>query len=89
MYFIQDECSFVSLRDVERAMIVFEYLYGMIDILSPLMDEWANGEHRHVDNEDEDMVRKSLHEEATIISTSRYSKTSNLREEAFRGSTDY
>ncbi len=38
-------------------MIVFEYLYGMMDILSPLMDEWANGEHRHVDIEDEDMVR--------------------------------
>ncbi len=57
VYFFQDECSFVSLRDVERAMIVFEYLYGMMNILSPLMDEWANGEHRHVDNEDEDMVR--------------------------------
>ncbi len=38
-------------------MIVFEYLYGMMDILSHKMDEWANGEHRHVDNEDEDMVR--------------------------------
>ena len=24
---IQDECSFVSLRDVERAMIVFEWFY--------------------------------------------------------------
>ena len=23
----QDECSFVSLRDVERAMIVFKYFY--------------------------------------------------------------
>lgn len=27
----QDECSFVSLRDVERAMIVFEYFYDKID----------------------------------------------------------
>ena len=25
LYFLQDECSFVSLRDVERAMIVFKY----------------------------------------------------------------
>ena len=25
MFTLQDECSFVSLRDVERAMIVFEY----------------------------------------------------------------
>ncbi len=38
-------------------MIVFEYLYGMKNILSPLMNEWANGEYRHVDSEDEDMVR--------------------------------
>ena len=28
---IQDECSFVSLRDVERAMIVFEHFYEHID----------------------------------------------------------
>ena len=27
----QDECSFVSLRDVERTMLVFEYFYGQID----------------------------------------------------------
>ena len=25
LYFSQDECSFVSLRDVERVMIVFRY----------------------------------------------------------------
>ena len=25
--YMQDECSFVSLRDVERAMIVFEWFY--------------------------------------------------------------
>ena len=50
---LQDECSFVSLRDVERAMIVFEYLHGMMGILSPLMDQWAL---RQVKNEDEDMV---------------------------------
>lgn len=30
-YCTQDECSFVSLRDVERAMIVFEYFYEKID----------------------------------------------------------
>ena len=27
---IQDECSFVSLRDVERAMIVFKYFYEKV-----------------------------------------------------------
>ena len=27
---VQDECSFVSLRDVERAMIVFKYFYKKV-----------------------------------------------------------
>ena len=26
-YDSQDECSFVSLRDIERALIVFKYFY--------------------------------------------------------------
>ena len=30
---IQDECSFVSLRDVERAMIVFEWFYDKTSII--------------------------------------------------------
>ena len=56
---IQDECSFVSLRDVERAMIVFENLYDMMEGdehspgLGALMDKWAKGHYRHIDNEDE------------------------------------
>ncbi len=37
----KDECSFVSLRDVERTMIVFEYLYDMMNVFGPLMDEYA------------------------------------------------
>ena len=52
----QNECSFVSLRDVERTMIVFEYFYHMMDIFGPRMDEWACGKHRHIDNEDARMV---------------------------------
>ena len=35
----QDECSFVSLRDVERAMIVFEYFCEKMDIFGPLINE--------------------------------------------------
>ena len=31
--FIQDECSFVSLRDVERAMIVFEWFYDKTKVI--------------------------------------------------------
>ena len=47
----------MSLRDVKRAMIVFEYLYGMMDVFGPLMDKWASGKRRHVGNEDDDKVR--------------------------------
>lgn len=34
----QNECSFVSLRDVERAMIVLVYFYDNMNELSPLID---------------------------------------------------
>ena len=30
---LQDECSFVSLRDVERAMIVFEWFYDKTSVI--------------------------------------------------------
>ena len=30
---LQDECSFVSLRDVERAMLAFTYFFDKIDLL--------------------------------------------------------
>ena len=56
-FFLQNECSFVSLRDVERAMIVFEYLHQMMDVFGPLMDEWAAGERRHIENENDDDVK--------------------------------
>ena len=63
---IQDECSFVSLRDVERAMIVFENLHDMMEDdehspgLGTLMDEWAKGHRRHIGNEDE-VSKKSMY----------------------------
>ena len=34
----------MSLRDVERAMIVFEYMYKMMEVFGPLMDRWAEKE---------------------------------------------
>ena len=34
---VQDECSFVSLRDVERAMIVFEWFYENNDFFEELL----------------------------------------------------
>ncbi len=41
-------------------MIVFEYLFDMMDVFGPLMDEYAKGEVRHIDNEDKDKVRPIL-----------------------------
>ena len=35
--FFKDECSFVSLRDVERAMQVMVWFYNRVDILGKLM----------------------------------------------------
>ena len=37
-------------------MIVFEYLYKMMEVFGPLMDEWAHGKFRHIENEDHDVV---------------------------------
>ena len=36
---VQDECSFVSLRDVERAMIVFEWFYENNDFFEHLLKD--------------------------------------------------
>ena len=37
LYIVQDECSFVSLRDVERAMIVFEWFYEQNESFEQLL----------------------------------------------------
>ena len=39
-------------------MIVFMYLYDMMEVFGELMDQWAKGEQRHVGNEDDDQVRE-------------------------------
>ncbi len=51
--FMQDECSFVSLRDVDRAMIVFEYFYDKMALFGPLMEEWAE---QHETDDDIDVL---------------------------------
>ncbi len=33
-------------------MVVFEYLYGMMDIFSPLMDRYATGEDKLIDSKE-------------------------------------
>ncbi len=58
--FMQDECSFVSLRDVERAMIVFEYMLQMMDVFRPHMDQYAQNESRTREENDEDFDKVSL-----------------------------
>ncbi|XP_064404373.1 E3 ubiquitin-protein ligase RNF213-like isoform X3 [Halichondria panicea] len=43
---IKNECSFVSLRDVERAMIVFEFFYKKMDsVFAPLIDKKAQEDY--------------------------------------------
>jgi hypothetical protein len=44
VFSLKNECSFVSLRDVERTMIVLEYMYNMMNIFGPLMDEKVKAE---------------------------------------------
>lgn len=58
--FLQDECSFVSLRDVERAMIVFEYMYSMMDVLGPLVNDWAEKELSRSDQEQQPVISEDV-----------------------------
>lgn len=49
----------MSLRDVERTMIVFEYMYGMMCVFESLMDELAEKElAESVQDDVIDTVRK-------------------------------
>lgn len=40
----QDECSFVSLRDVERAVQVTSWFYKKMDLIMPLLDDEEENE---------------------------------------------
>ncbi|XP_068694638.1 E3 ubiquitin-protein ligase rnf213-alpha-like [Montipora foliosa] len=51
-----DECSFVSLRDVERAMKVMVWFYNHRNVLNPLVDEAPMGMDVESDDEDDDAV---------------------------------
>lgn len=42
----------MSLRDVERTMIVFKYMYGMMKVFGSLINNWAKKELTvHEENE--------------------------------------
>ena len=53
----------MSLRDVERAMIVFKYFYEKMDIFAPLIEEKQQkeeeeeGDSYDEESEDEGMVK--------------------------------
>ena len=54
---LQTECSFVSLRDVERAMVVFEYFYEkMGTVFTQLINEGAKKDHYKLDAVDSNEV---------------------------------
>ena len=48
--FLQDECSFVSLRDVERAMIVFHFFMEKRDLFKNYVAGKADDEVGHKNN---------------------------------------
>ena len=50
----QDECSFVSLRDVERAMNVMVWFYNHRNAVNPLMDDDTD-EDSDDDDDDSDV----------------------------------
>ena len=66
LYLIKDECSFVSLRDVERAMQVMVWFYKHVDTLGRLMKKVTAEQRREEgldvdkDDKDEEMVIKPL-----------------------------
>ena len=41
-YVEQDECSFVSLRDVDRAMLVLEYFYEKRSLYGEHIKKWTD-----------------------------------------------
>ena len=65
-FLIKDECSFVSLRDVERAMQVMVWFYKHVDTLGGLMKKVTAEQRREEgldvdeDAEEEEMVIKPL-----------------------------
>ena len=44
--YVKGECSFVSLRDVERAMQVMVWFYNRVDVLGKLMMKVLNEQRR-------------------------------------------
>ena len=71
LFLIKDECSFVSLRDVERAMQVMVWFYKHADTLGRLMREVTAEQRRR--NEEEEVVIKPF----DILCSNKYNSTEN------------
>ena len=50
----------MSLRDVERAMIVFKYFYEKMDVFAPLIDQKQREEEEDEESDGEEMVNHLL-----------------------------
>ena len=73
----------MSLRDVERAMIVFEYMFDMMAIFGPLMDEWAMKEKTEkIEESGCGMARISIYAFAWVC-TRRVLQVFSLMEQSF------
>ena len=53
-FLFKDECSFVSLRDVERAMQVMVWFYNHVGTLGRLMKKVITEQRREEEDVDED-----------------------------------
>ena len=76
---IKDECSFVSLRDVERAMQVMAWFYKHVDTLGRLMRKVTAEQRRkegldvNEDEEEDEVVIKPFE----ILCSNKYSFIEN------------
>ena len=66
-FLFQSECSFVSLRDVERAMKVITWFHSNSELIARVIKEEVDvtGESSE-DESDEDMEKNSKNEEQVI-----------------------
>ena len=55
-FVLQDECSFVSLRDVERVLQVMMWFYRHREMLFTRMNKLMNVEPRDSDDDDDEEV---------------------------------
>ena len=78
LFNFKDECSFVSLRDVERAMQVMVWFYNHVDILGRLMRNVIN-EQRREEGDDSDEEDDDFDEQVRLSSFPFEAKTETVQ----------